>query len=148
MRVRSFECEQWLPRPREEVFAFFADAANLDAITPGWLRFRTVTPAPIVMGENVLIEHRLRLYGIPIRWQSRIDVWEPPSRFVDEQVSGPYRLWVHEHIFETHDGGTQIRDRVRYAVPFDLIAHRFVRREVERIFAYRREMLRQKFEAA
>lgn len=145
MKVRSFECEQWLPRPREEVFAFFADAANLDAITPDWLRFRTITPAPIVMGENVVIDHRLRLYGIPIRWRSRINAWKPPSRFVDEQVSGPYRLWIHEHIFETHDAGTLVRDRVRYAVPFDFIAHWFVRRDVERIFAHRRKMLLRQF---
>jgi ligand-binding SRPBCC domain-containing protein len=148
MKVRSFECGQWLPRPREEVFAFFADAANLDAITPGWLRFRTVTPAPIVMGENVLIEHRLRLYGIPIRWQSRINVWEPPLRFVDEQVSGPYRLWVHEHTFQAQDGGTMVRDQVRYAVLFDFIVNWFVRRDVERIFALRRKMLRERFGAA
>jgi hypothetical protein len=145
MKVRNFRCEQWLPRPREEVFAFFAEAANLDAITPGWLRFRTVTPAPIVMGENVVLEHRLRLYGIPIRWRSGINVWQPPSRFVDEQISGPYRLWIHEHLFEARDGGTLVRDEVRYAVPFDFLAHWFVRRDVERIFAHRRKMLRRKF---
>ena len=146
MRLREFETELWLPRPREEVFAFFADAANLDAITPPWLRFRTVTPAPIEMRPGTLIDHKLRIRGVPIRWRSRIAVWEPPARFVDEQVRGPYRLWRHEHIFEERDGGTVVRDRVQYAVRFDFLVHELlVRREIEKIFAHRTECLRERF---
>ncbi|HKP93058.1 MAG TPA: SRPBCC family protein, partial [Chthoniobacterales bacterium] len=125
---------------------FFADAANLDAITPPWLRFRTVTPAPIHMDAGTVIEHRLRIRGFPVRWRSRITVWEPPRRFVDEQVRGPYRLWRHEHEFEDRDGGTLVRDRVHYAVPFDFLVHELlVRRDVERIFTYRTDCLRRRF---
>jgi ligand-binding SRPBCC domain-containing protein len=146
MRIREFQTELWLPRPREEVFAFFADAANLDAITPPWVHFHTVTPAPIEMRPGTLIDHKLRIHGVPIRWRSRITVWEPPARFVDEQVRGPYRLWRHEHVFEERDAGTLVRDRVQYAVPFDFVVHElFVRRDVEKIFAHRTETLRQRF---
>jgi ligand-binding SRPBCC domain-containing protein len=145
MRIRTFECQQALARPRDEVFAFFADAANLDAITPGWVRFRTVTPAPIMMGEGTLIDHRLRIYGIPLRWRTRINEWAPRDRFVDQQIAGPYRLWIHEHTFAKCDGGTVVGDRVRYAVAFDFAVHRLVRRDIARIFAHRSRMLRQKF---
>ncbi|HEV2805681.1 MAG TPA: SRPBCC family protein [Chthoniobacterales bacterium] len=146
MRIREFQTELWLPRPREEVFAFFADAANLDAITPPWVHFHTVTPAPIEMGPGTLIDHKLRIHGVRIRWRSRITVWEPPARFVDEQVRGPYRLWRHEHVFEERDAGTLVRDRVQYAVPFDFLVHElFVRRDVEKIFAHRTETLRRRF---
>lgn len=146
MKIRHFLSELWLPQPREEVFAFFSDARNLDAITPPWVRFQTVTPAPIDMKAGALIDYNLRVHGLPIRWRTKITEWNPPVRFVDEQLRGPYRLWVHEHEFESRDGGTLMRDRVRYAVPFDFLAHRFfVRRDVERIFAYRTESLRQRF---
>lgn len=146
MRLREFRTELWLPRPREEVFAFFADAANLDAITPPWVHFHTLTPAPIEMRRGTLIDHKLRIHGVPIRWRSRITVWEPPNRFVDEQVRGPYRLWRHEHVFEEREGGTVVRDCVQYAVPFDFLVHDlFVRRDVEKIFAHRTETLRARF---
>ncbi|HVF70831.1 MAG TPA: SRPBCC family protein [Chthoniobacterales bacterium] len=146
LRVRKFETELWVPRPREEVFAFFADAANLDAITPPWVCFKTLTPVPIEMGAGTLIDHKLRIHGIPIRWRTQITVWEPPRRFVDEQLRGPYRLWRHEHLFEEREGGTMVRDRVEYAVLFDFLVHElFVRRDVEKIFAYRTENLRKRF---
>lgn len=146
MRIREFRAELWLPRPRDEVFAFFADAANLDAITPPFLQFRTITPAPIEMRPGTLIDHRLRIRGVPVKWRSKITVWDPPSRFVDEQVRGPYRMWRHQHDFEESDGGTLVRDTVQYAVPFDVLVHELlVRREVERIFAYRTESLRKRF---
>jgi ligand-binding SRPBCC domain-containing protein len=146
MKIRHFESELWLPRPREEVFAFFADAANLDAITPPWVKFQTITPGPIEMRAGTLIDHRLRIRGFPIRWRSKITAWEPPARFVDEQIRGPYRLWIHEHLFEDRDGGTLVVDRVRYAVPFDLIVHELlVRRDVARIFAWRTECLKRRF---
>jgi ligand-binding SRPBCC domain-containing protein len=146
MRIREFRTELWLPRPGEEVFAFSADAANLDAITPPWVHFHTVTPAPIEMRPGTLIDHKLRIHGLPIRWQSRITVWEPPARFVDEQVRGPYRLWRHEHVFEERDGGTNVSDHVQYAVAFDFLVHKlFVARDVEKIFAHRTETLRRRF---
>ena len=146
MKVRHFESELWLPRPREEVFAFFSDAANLDAITPPWVKFQTITPGPIEMRAGTLIDHRLRIRGFPIRWRTKITAWEPPARFVDEQIRGPYRLWVHEHLFEERDGGTLVSDRVRYAVRFDFIVHPLlVQRDVERIFAWRTECLKRRF---
>jgi ligand-binding SRPBCC domain-containing protein len=146
MKVRDFVSELWLPRPREEIFAFFSDARNLDAITPPWVRFRMETAGPIEMKAGALIDYKLRVRGLPIRWRTKITEWEPPVRFVDEQLRGPYRLWIHEHEFESRDGGTLVRDRVRYAVPFDFLVHRlFVRGDVARIFAYRTEELLRRF---
>jgi len=148
MRERQIESELWLPCRRAEVFAFFSDASNLEALTPKWLSFRTLTPAPIRMEAGTLIDYELRLHGIPIRWRTKITVWDPPFRFVDEQLRGPYRRWIHEHTFEERDGGTLMRDRVRYAVPFDFLAHRlFVKPDVEKIFAYREEQMRKLFGA-
>ena len=146
MRVRKFESQLWLPQPLEEVFAFFSDAVNLDAITPPWLHFRTVTPRPMEMHLSATIDYKLRIHGFPIRWRSKITAWEPPMRFVDEQVRGPYRLWIHEHTFAERDGGTLVCDRVHYAVPFDWLVHPLlVRGDMERIFRYRSDMLRRHF---
>ena len=131
-----------LPRPRPEVFAFFADAGNLEALTPPWLRFRVVTPQPIELRAGALIDYRLRVHGLPIRWTSEITAWEPPVRFVDEQRHGPYRFWHHEHTFEDAPGGTFVNDRVRYRVPFGRLAHWLVvERDVRMIFRYRSEAL-------
>ena len=128
------------------MFPFFADAANLDAITPPWLNFRIVTPKPIVMRLAALIDYRLRVRGLPLRWQTRINAWEPPHRFEDEQLRGPYRQWIHEHTFEARDGGILACDRVRYAVPFDWLVHGWlVRPDIERIFHHRTEMLKRRF---
>lgn len=149
MLLREFHTELWLPPPPEELFPFFADAANLDAITPPWLHFQIVTPPPIVMREGTLIDYRLRVRGVPLRWRTLIKEWQPPHRFVDEQIRGPYRQWLHEHTFEPHDGGTLARDRVRYAVPFDALLHRWlVRPDIEKIFRFRAEALRRRFGAA
>ena len=137
--------EQTLPGAPDDVFPFFADAGNLEAITPPYLRFEIATPRPIEMREGTLIEYRLRLHGLPISWLTRIEVWNdthPPLRFVDQQLRGPYALWHHTHEFEpTDDGRTLMRDTVRYAIPFGPLgelAHRlFVQRDLNRIFAYR-----------
>jgi ligand-binding SRPBCC domain-containing protein len=146
MKIRQFESELWLPRPRAEVFAFFADPANLEAITPPWVRFHTFRPGRIEMRAGTLIDYRLRVRGFPVRWRTKITSWEPPFCFVDEQLRGPYRLWVHEHRFESRDGGTIVRDRVHYAVPFDFLVHRlFVRRDIARIFAFRTKSLLRRF---
>ena len=121
------------------MFPFFAEARNLEAITPPFLNFHVVSADEMRVGA--LIEYRLRLHGIPIRWLTRIEEWEPGVRFVDAQLRGPYALWHHTHEFEAHDGHTLMRDTVRYALPFGplgTVAHRlFVRRDVERIFDYR-----------
>lgn len=138
--------ELFIPLARSEIFSFFADAHNLEAITPPWLRFRVLTPAPIAMNAGALIDYRLRLRGIPLRWRTLIHIWEPPDRFVDVQIRGPYRLWYHEHTFESVAGGTLVRDRVRYVVPGGRLVHDlFVRREVERIFAFRQAAIESRF---
>ena len=134
--------EQRLPGTPDEVFPFFAEAGNLEAITPPWLSFRIATPRPIVMGVGTLIEYRLRLRGLPISWLTRIEVWEPGERFVDQQMRGPYALWHHTHEFApAPGGGTVMRDTVRYALPFGplgVLAHRlFVHRDLARIFDFR-----------
>jgi len=144
--LRRLTAAQWLPRPRDEVFAFFSDAFQLEAITPPLLRFQVLTPPPIVISAGTVIDYRLRVHGIPLRWQSRISVWEPPLRFVDEQVRGPYRCWRHEHTFEESAGGTLCRDVVDYAVVGGRwIEALFVRRDLLRIFAYRQAKLAEVF---
>lgn len=148
--MKTFLLEQstLVPRSLRETFEFFADAGNLQAITPPWLHFQILTPLPIAMGAGTLIDYRIRLHGIAIRWRTRICAWEPPMRFIDEQLSGPYRVWRHEHTFEEDpggSGGTLMRDRVTYAPPgwvlAPLIVRIYVGRELDRIFAYRRETL-------
>ena len=140
--VYELKTELWLPLPIQTVFDFFADAQNLEAITPDWLRFRIVTPRPIAMSAGILIDYRLRLHGIPIGWRTEISEWSPPHRFVDRQLRGPYRLWVHEHTFEEHDGGTRIRDAVTHAVPGGALVHRFfVRPDLLAIFRFRQEAI-------
>jgi ligand-binding SRPBCC domain-containing protein len=140
--VHVLEREQLLPRARGDVFAFFADALNLEAITPPWLGFRVLTPGPIAMGPGTLIEYRLRLHGLRVDWLTRIEIWEPGRRFVDAQVRGPYRVWRHTHLFEDHPEGTLVRDRVSYEIPLGplggLARRLFVRRDLDRIFDYRR----------
>ena len=142
MKVHLLTREQHVPAPPEAVFAFFAEARNLEAITPPWLGFRVLTPAPVEMRPGALIEYRLSLHRIPVRWLTRIEEWAPGRGFVDAQVRGPYRLWRHTHTFTAHEGGTLVGDRVRYALPLGPLgeaAHlAFVRRDLERIFDFRR----------
>jgi ligand-binding SRPBCC domain-containing protein len=146
MKEFIFQAEQWLPRPREEVFAFFSDARNLETITPPWLRFEVLTPRPIRMRPGTLIDYRRRIHGIPIRWRTEIVEWNPPHRFVDVQLRGPYSLWHHTHTFEVRDGGTLCGDLVRYRPRGGrLMNWLFIRRDVGRIFAFRNEKLTQIF---
>ena len=142
------ERAQIVPAPPGDVFPFFADAFNLEAITPPLLRFAVVTPAPITMGVGAFIQYRLRVHGVPVRWDTLIQAWEPPRRFVDVQVRGPYRLWNHTHeLSALDDGRTLMRDTVRYALGFGALgalAHRLiVRRDLEAIFAYRAQRVPQ-----
>ncbi|MDB5344513.1 MAG: cyclase/dehydrase [Schlesneria sp.] len=145
-RTYTLRDELWLPHPINEVFGFFADAFQLEQITPPWLHFHVQTPRPIALQAGSLIDYKLRLHGIPIRWRTEISEWEPPYRFVDRQLHGPYRLWRHLHTFEERDGGTLVKDHVDYAVPGgSLIDRFFVRPDLRRIFAFRDQKLRQLF---
>lgn len=136
----------FLPRPLQLVFPFFADAGNLQQITPPWLQFEVLTPSPIVMRKGALIEYCLRLHGIRVRWQSEITVWEPPLRFVDVQRRGPYRKWIHEHTFTDCGNGTEMLDYVQYGLPGGWLTNLlFVRRDVRKIFNYRAKKLSELF---
>ncbi len=142
MRLHKLEREQLLAHPVDTVFPFFADAGNLERITPPLLGFRVVSPEPIEMGAGTLIEYRLKLHGLSVDWLTRIEEWEPGVRFVDSQLMGPYRLWHHTHTFEPRDGGTLMRDTVRYALPgwpLGEAAMPLVRRDLRRIFDFRRD---------
>ncbi|MCY4187718.1 MAG: SRPBCC family protein [Bryobacterales bacterium] len=131
-----------LPVELEEVFPFFSEARNLELLTPPWLKFEVLTPGPIHMRRGAKIDYRLKLHGVPVRWQSEITCWEPPLRFVDEQQRGPYRLWRHEHLFTANGSDTVAQDSVEYAVPGGFLIERFfVRPDLDRVFAYRRAKL-------
>lgn len=150
--VHVLECVQYVARPLAEVFPFFAEPENLARITPPWLAFRVVSEGPLVMHEGLRIEYRVSPLFVPQRWESLITLWDPPRRFVDEQVRGPYRYWHHLHEFRrAADGvGTEIRDRVTYALPFGplgALAHPIVRRQLEAIFAFRRQVVDERFGA-
>ncbi len=138
------EDENELAVPLDEVFEFFADAGNLETLTPPALQFHILTPRPIAMHVGALIEYRLRLLRLPFGWTTRIAEWNPPHRFVDEQLKGPYALWEHTHTFTSTDGGTLVHDRVRYRLPFSPfgdLAFPLVRFQLGRIFAYRRKAM-------
>jgi len=139
------ETNQWVGAGLEETFALFSDAANLEAITPPSLGFEILTPLPIEMHDGALIEYRLSVMGLPINWLTRIERWIPNHSFVDVQLRGPYARWVHEHTFTAESGGTRVRDRVEYALPFaplsEPVHSLFVRPMVESIFRHRHDSI-------
>jgi ligand-binding SRPBCC domain-containing protein len=149
VRVHVLERSQRLPGPPGEVFGFFADAHNLEAITPPFLGFHVVTPKPIDMQEGTLIEYRLKLHGVRLNWLTRIEVWEPGVRFVDRQLKGPYRLWHHTHSFEADGHDTVMRDVVRYALPLGPLGAvarvALVGRDLDRIFDFRQAEIARRF---
>jgi ligand-binding SRPBCC domain-containing protein len=142
VKVHVLRREQLLPHPLERVFSFFAEARNLERITPPLLGFEVVGSEPVEMRAGALIQYRLRLHGLPVDWLTRIDEWEPGVRFVDQQLAGPYRLWHHTHEFEEQGDQTRMRDTVRYAMPMwplGELAMPLVRRDLQNIFDYRRD---------
>lgn len=139
--LRHLQALQVIHRPVEGVFPFFAEAENLERLTPPWLHFQILTERPIFMGSGTRIAYRLRLLGLPLRWETLISRWDPPRAFVDEQAKGPYALWIHTHTFKAVEGGTLMEDHVQYRLPFGLVgelAHPVVRRWLRRIFLFRR----------
>ena len=151
MKTWRLQTSLWVPHPPEAVFPFFAEAANLEQLTPPWLSFSILTPQPIAMQKGTLIDYRIKLHGLPMRWRTRIARWEPPYAFADEQLSGPYTLWHHTHTFVPCDGGTVLGDEVvmrpRGGPLAPLVMRLFVQRDVERIFRYRRDVMAQLFGA-
>lgn len=149
MWIHTVRREQLVPRPLDEVFEFFSDAANLQEITPAYLDFRILTSRPTEIKRGTLLDYRLKWHGLPIRWRTKILEWNPPHRFVDLQLKGKYRLWHHTHTFEAVSGGTRMADTVNYELPLGplgALAHAVkVRRDVEGIFDYRQEVIARKF---
>ena len=147
--IHSIDRQQLVPAPLEQVFEFFSRARNLEELTPPWLRFSVLTPEPITMQPGTLIEYRLRVHRVPMRWVSRIEEWQPGRRFVDRQIRGPYRLWNHTHEFAPDPRGTVISDSVRYELPMGpvgTVAHAvIVRRDLERVFDYRQRQVERRF---
>ena len=141
--------QQFIPKPIDQAFAFFADAANLDFLTPPWLHFQIRTALPITMMTGALLDYSIRWRLVPIRWQTKVLDWSPPHRFVDQQIKGPFGLWHHTHTFEVHSGGTLMTDEVRYALPWGplgIIAHALVvKRDVIAIFNYRFNRIAERF---
>lgn len=146
MREEVFYSVQDLAAPRAQVFAFFADPANLERLTPPWLSFKVLTPAPLPRGEGALFAYQLKVRGLSLTWGTLIESWVPGERFTDRQVQGPYALWHHTHLFEDlPGGGTRITDRVRYRVGWGIIGRvitaLWVRPDVARIFNYRKSVI-------
>jgi ligand-binding SRPBCC domain-containing protein len=139
-RDYQLQTRLFVARDLETTFSFFADAGNLQRLTPPWLDFSIVTPQPIPMHDGAIIDYRIRVHGIPINWRTEIAEWQPPHRFVDQQLRGPYRRWRHTHTFTPVAGGTLVEDTVRYR-PFGgaLVHGLFVRRDLEGIFTFRQE---------
>ncbi len=139
--LNTLRREQWIPRPIEEVFAFFADARNLEEITPAWLNFRILSPEPSAVQAGTHLSYRLRWHGFPVRWVTEIRSWSPPTKFIDVQARGPYRLWHHTHRFQPLEGGTLMRDIVRYVLPLGPVgrlAHTWlVKADLKAIFDHR-----------
>ncbi len=151
MKTWRLRSSSWIPHPPEVVFPFFADAHNLELLTPSFLRFAVLTPAPIEMREGALIDYRISVRGVPLRWRTRIAQWQPPECFVDEQLRGPYSVWHHTHTFTPADGGTLLGDdvvmRPKGGPLAPLVMAMFVRRDVERIFRFRGRVLAERFGA-
>lgn len=145
MKNRKFTSSIWIAAPIESVFSFFSKAENLDRITPPWLHFKILTLLPVEMGEGTLLDYQLKLHGIPVRWQTQITNWNPPFQFVDVQLRGPYRKWVHTHTFTSQNNGTLVKDSVEYAVSgffLEPLIHKyFIEPDLTRIFEYRQKQL-------
>ena len=149
LKIYELQRKVTLPAPVEDVFSFFSKTENLNLITPPWLYFKILTPSPIKMEKSALIDYAIKLFGFRFIWKTEITDWQPPDRFIDCQIKGPYRVWEHTHLFEEQKGGTQMMDIVRYAVPgfvlSPLIHFLFVRPRLKKIFAFREQRMLELF---
>ena len=145
MKVYTLIKQQSLTRPLSEVFAFFQNPENLGQLTPPELRFQILTPPPLIMRNGTVLDYLIHIRGVPVRWRTLITDYDPPHKFVDEQLQGPYDFWHHTHTFTASGNGTMIEDKVRYTMPFGplgrLVHSLFVRRQLETIFAYRAQAI-------
>lgn len=153
MTLHQLRQEQFLPISPEEAWSFFSSPRNLDSITPPDLGFRITRLDSEVMHEGQIITYRVKVApGLWLPWVTEIKAVDEGRSFVDEQRAGPYRFWHHRHVFEAAEGGVRMSDVVNYALPLGpcgAIAHAlFVRRKLERIFRFRREMLERRFSAS
>lgn len=151
MKRRTFLDEFTVRRPLEKTFEFFSSAENLQLITPPELCFKILTPSPIKIVEGALLDYRLKLHGVPFSWQTRIALWNPPHEFIDQQSKGPYAFWSHHHRFEAVEPNlTSVKDQVVYQLPFEPLGglgHFFIKKQIQKIFAYRRKAITQFLEA-
>lgn len=149
LKIYELRRQVLIPAPIEKVFSFFSAAENLNLITPPWLHFKILTPLPVRMEKNALIDYSIKLLGVPMIWKTEITAWQPPESFVDRQIKGPYRVWEHTHLFEEKKEGTQMTDIVRYAVPGFVLSpfvhFFFVRPRLEKIFGYREQSMLELF---
>ena len=150
MKIYELQRQQWVAASPVEVFEFFSQPENLAQLTPASLGFRILTPLPVVMQKGTVIDYVIHLLKLPVRWRTLITEFEPPRRFVDEQLRGPYDFWHHTHTFSPHEGGTSIEDRVRYTLPLGPLGNLahvlFVRHQLEQIFAFRATVIGQIFD--
>jgi ligand-binding SRPBCC domain-containing protein len=148
-KTYTLSFKQQIQRPLPEVFDFFSRAENLEVLTPPWLKFKILDVKPQLVQQGTLIDYSLRVHGIPLRWTSEIVEWEPPHRFVDLQLRGPYKLWRHEHRFEACPGGTLISDTINLTLPLGFLgrlAYKIkVESDVQEIFAFREQKIRSLF---
>ncbi len=149
LKIYELRRQVTIPAPVGEVFSFFSTAENLNLITPPWLYFKILTPLPVIMKKNALIDYSIKFFGLRMTWRTEITVWQPPDRFIDRQIKRPYRVWEHTHLFEEKEGGTQMEDVIRYAVPgfvlSPLIHFLFVRPQLDKIFAFREKSILEYF---
>lgn len=145
MPIHELTTTTRVPRPRDEVFAFFSNPRNLRHLTPASAQLEILTPDPFDMTQGAVLDYRIRMLGFPLNWKSRISVWDPPNRFVDEQIRGPFRVWIHEHRFESDGDATVCIDHVQYDVPLPWLTQSLVRRRLDAIFRYRQARIAELF---
>jgi ligand-binding SRPBCC domain-containing protein len=152
MNIRIFEDEFLVDVSIDQVFDFFSKAENLEKITPPFLKFKIMTKKPINLKQGTIIDYKLNLRKVPFKWKTKITAWDPPYKFEDTQVKGPYKQWIHTHTFKQTEIGTMIKDRIEYRSPgwiFEPIINKlFVRPDIEKIFKYRREQFQRYFNSA